>query len=140
MTLYRLQEEILPELRRERAKIVDDSPPGGCQALVKLLCPNVGVEDGLEVCEALTSASGARQSTAGAGDAEDHVGGVLIVRVQREKCFVLYLGGTRQIRRRHRGDGGVGGNLVTSVARKFSVAGQARVRGDSNLFRSVATC
>ena len=43
-----MQEE-LPELYRERVRLVDDSPPEGCHAFSELLPLDVGVDDGLQV-------------------------------------------------------------------------------------------
>ena len=55
----RLQEE-LPELRQERVRFVDESPPEGCHALVELLHSDVGMGDGRQVSETLAVITGAR--------------------------------------------------------------------------------
>ena len=53
----RLQEK-LPKLRGERVRFVDESPPEGCYAPSELLPSDVGMDDGLQVCESLTSLPG----------------------------------------------------------------------------------
>ena len=53
----RLQEE-LPELRHERARLVDDSLPEGCHDPAEHLVPDVGVDDELQKRESLTVGAG----------------------------------------------------------------------------------
>lgn len=73
-----------------------DLPPS------KVLSPDVGVDDRLEMSEALTIVFVPRQSATGSYNIEEHLGGVLVVRAPRRSISFVYFGGTRQHHRRHR--------------------------------------
>ena len=78
----RLQEE-LPELWRERIRLVDDTSPEGWHAPSELLASDISVDYGLQVRKPLTVVSGVRWGVAEANGVEEHLIGVLVIRAPR---------------------------------------------------------